>query len=100
MKWMASIVALSFAFTSAFAFGPRSAEAAQTISPQCSKEININELMKVGSVGRDGYVNVADQLGMTGQRDYSTYRKFPHNPTMCPFLLFAQAQCPYLRRFQ
>jgi hypothetical protein len=34
---------------------------------------DISELMKVGSVGADGYVNVADQLGMTGQRDYSTY---------------------------
>ena len=37
---------------------------------------DISELMKTGSVGADGYVNVADQLGMTGQRDYSTYHPF------------------------
>jgi hypothetical protein len=37
---------------------------------------NIQELLKGGSVGADGYVNVADQLGMSGERDYSSYHPF------------------------
>lgn len=37
---------------------------------------DITELMKVGSVGEDGYVNVADQFGLNTQRNYSTYHPF------------------------
>lgn len=37
---------------------------------------NINELLKAGSVSADGYVNVANRLGMTGERDYSTYHPY------------------------
>lgn len=37
---------------------------------------DIGELMKTGSVGADGYVNVSKQLGMTGERDCSTYHPY------------------------
>ena len=29
-----------------------------------------------GEIGRDGYVNLASQLGMSGHRDTSTYHSF------------------------
>ncbi|GAB7342103.1 hypothetical protein MBLNU457_g0376t3 [Dothideomycetes sp. NU457] len=34
---------------------------------------NLQELVKSGKIGADGYVNVAQELGLSGQRDYSTY---------------------------
>ncbi|KAK6005586.1 hypothetical protein QM012_007228 [Aureobasidium pullulans] len=33
-------------------------------------------LAKTGSKNRDGYVNVADQVGMSSRRDYSTYHDY------------------------
>lgn len=41
--------------------------------------IDTNELKHVSknaTVGRDGYVNIAQQLGISGKRDYSTYHPF------------------------
>lgn len=29
-----------------------------------------------GRIGRDGYINVADELGMSGERDTSTYHQY------------------------
>jgi hypothetical protein len=34
---------------------------------------DLKGIKKGGTVGLDGYVNVADQFGMSGQRDYSSY---------------------------
>ncbi|OTA58963.1 hypothetical protein K449DRAFT_385506 [Hypoxylon sp. EC38] len=33
----------------------------------------VKKIRNTGIVGSDGYVNVADQLGISGERDYSTY---------------------------
>lgn len=36
----------------------------------------LKDVKKSGTIGRDGYVNVASQLGLSGKRDYSTYHSF------------------------
>ncbi|KAL3480001.1 hypothetical protein BJX99DRAFT_45679 [Aspergillus californicus] len=36
-------------------------------------DINLEQLLSEGSVGADGYVNVASQMGLSGERDSSTY---------------------------
>lgn len=37
---------------------------------------DLSKLAKAGKVGREGYVNVAGELGLSGRRDYSTYHGF------------------------
>ncbi|KAI0105354.1 hypothetical protein F4776DRAFT_657869 [Hypoxylon sp. NC0597] len=37
----------------------------------------VKKIRNTGIVGSDGYVNIADQLGITGERDYSTYYHGP-----------------------
>jgi len=42
-------------------------------------EVDASDLAKMktqGSVGPDGYVNVAEQFGLSGQRDYSSYNSY------------------------
>ncbi|KAL2223450.1 RING finger domain protein [Thermoascus aurantiacus ATCC 26904] len=36
-------------------------------------ELNLERLLREGQVNEEGYVNVAAQLGLSGERDYSTY---------------------------
>ncbi|KAJ0414964.1 RING finger domain protein [Aspergillus carlsbadensis] len=38
-------------------------------------EMDLEQLRTQGEVGEDGYVNVASQMGMSGERDYSTYHQ-------------------------
>ncbi|BCR85097.1 RING finger protein [Aspergillus chevalieri] len=38
-----------------------------------TENLNMDELKKTGRVNDEGYVNVADQLGLSGERDSSTY---------------------------
>ncbi|EYE97855.1 RING finger protein [Aspergillus ruber CBS 135680] len=38
-----------------------------------TESLNMDELKKTGRVNDEGYVNVADQLGLSGERDSSTY---------------------------
>ncbi|KAF2209451.1 hypothetical protein CERZMDRAFT_13911, partial [Cercospora zeae-maydis SCOH1-5] len=38
--------------------------------------MDLKGLAKAGKVNEEGYVNVARQLGLSGQRDYSTYNEF------------------------
>lgn len=37
---------------------------------------DVQTLTRTGTVNAEGYVNVADQFGMSGVRDYSTYNRF------------------------
>ncbi|KAI1445530.1 hypothetical protein F5Y02DRAFT_386534 [Annulohypoxylon stygium] len=37
----------------------------------------INKIKNTGIIGEEGYVNVADQLGISGERDYSSYYRGP-----------------------
>ncbi|KAL4870704.1 hypothetical protein BDV12DRAFT_165634 [Aspergillus spectabilis] len=39
-------------------------------------DVDLQQLLTQGQVGEDGYVNVAGQLGLSGERDYSTYHQF------------------------
>lgn len=39
-------------------------------------EVNLASIKKTGTVGEDGYVNVADQLGISSARDHSSYSRF------------------------
>ncbi|KAL2816104.1 hypothetical protein BJX63DRAFT_388270 [Aspergillus granulosus] len=36
-------------------------------------EIDLEQLRTQGQIGVDGYINVASQMGLSGERDYSTY---------------------------
>jgi hypothetical protein len=45
-------------------------------TPWATTDEDLTELAKGGKVNREGYVNVAQQLGLSGQRDYSTYHPF------------------------
>ncbi|KAF2764075.1 hypothetical protein EJ03DRAFT_332185, partial [Teratosphaeria nubilosa] len=36
----------------------------------------IKKVAKIGPVNEEGYVNVADQLGLSGRRDYSSYHSY------------------------
>ncbi|GAB7351973.1 hypothetical protein MBLNU459_g2499t1 [Dothideomycetes sp. NU459] len=36
----------------------------------------LKDVKESGVVGRDGYINVASQLGLSGARDYSTYHSY------------------------
>ncbi|KAL2785856.1 hypothetical protein BJX66DRAFT_49202 [Aspergillus keveii] len=38
-------------------------------------EMDLEQLRTQGQVGDDGYINVASQMGMSGERDYSTYHQ-------------------------
>ncbi|GES62666.1 RING finger domain protein [Aspergillus terreus] len=40
-----------------------------------SSDLNLEQLMQNGTVNEDGYVNVASHMGLSGQRDYSTYHQ-------------------------
>ncbi|TKX18712.1 ring finger domain-containing protein 10 [Elsinoe australis] len=37
---------------------------------------DLKTMSKKGAVGREGYVNLASELGLSGQRDYSSYNSF------------------------
>ncbi|KAL4921141.1 hypothetical protein BDW62DRAFT_140320 [Aspergillus aurantiobrunneus] len=39
-------------------------------------DISLEELIRDGKVGADGYINVASQMGLSGERDYSSYHQF------------------------
>ncbi|KAF2490706.1 hypothetical protein BU16DRAFT_469843, partial [Lophium mytilinum] len=45
-------------------------------TPWAGDEDMVKKLSKNGKVNEDGYVNVASQLGLSGERDYSTYHPF------------------------
>lgn len=36
----------------------------------------MKEILKAGEVNEEGYVNLAGQFGMSGERDYSSYHPF------------------------
>ncbi|KAL4957868.1 hypothetical protein BDW69DRAFT_141314 [Aspergillus filifer] len=38
-------------------------------------DIPLEQLVSGGRVGRDGYINVASQVGLSGRRDYSSYHQ-------------------------
>lgn len=38
--------------------------------------VDLLNIKKTGPVNGDGYINIADQLGISTQRDYSTYSRF------------------------
>lgn len=38
-------------------------------------KVELDKIKKAGVVGSDGYVNVADQFGISQERDYSTYHQ-------------------------
>ncbi|KAL2836250.1 hypothetical protein BJY01DRAFT_59621 [Aspergillus pseudoustus] len=38
-------------------------------------EMDLEQLRTQGQVGEDGYINVASQMGLSGERDYSTYHQ-------------------------
>lgn len=44
-------------------------------TPWQGDEDSIKKIMGAGKVNEDGYVNVANQLGLSGRRDYSTYHQ-------------------------
>ncbi|KAH6674613.1 hypothetical protein B0J14DRAFT_479942 [Halenospora varia] len=44
-------------------------------TPWKGDEESVKKIMKGGKVGADGYVNVAGELGISGQRDMSTYHQ-------------------------
>ncbi|KAI0018014.1 hypothetical protein F4780DRAFT_781718 [Xylariomycetidae sp. FL0641] len=46
-------------------------------SPWQGDEDTIKKIQKTGIAGPDGYINVADQLGISGRRDWSTYYQGP-----------------------
>lgn len=37
---------------------------------------DIKKVAQSGDVNEEGYVNVASQLGLSGERDYSTYHQY------------------------
>ncbi|KAL4809114.1 hypothetical protein BDV18DRAFT_94740 [Aspergillus unguis] len=39
-------------------------------------DVDLKELLRQGRIGADGYVNVANQMGLSGERDYSTYHRY------------------------
>lgn len=41
-----------------------------------SGQVNLANVKKYNKVGEDGYYNVADQLGISTKRDYSTYSRW------------------------
>ncbi|RAL16508.1 RING finger protein [Aspergillus homomorphus CBS 101889] len=41
-----------------------------------TENVNVEELSRQGKVGRDGYLNVAHQFGLSGRRDVSSYHSF------------------------
>jgi hypothetical protein len=45
-------------------------------TPWKGDEDSIRKISKSGSVNHEGYVNVAGELGISGQRDMSTYHQF------------------------
>ncbi|GME63194.1 ring finger domain protein [Neofusicoccum parvum] len=45
-------------------------------SPWAGDEEMVKKIAKAGTKNADGYVNVASQLGLSGERDYSTYHSF------------------------
>ncbi|SMR61858.1 unnamed protein product [Zymoseptoria tritici ST99CH_1A5] len=45
-------------------------------TPWATSEEDLSTLAKVGKVNNEGYVNVAGQLGLSGQRDYSSYNQY------------------------
>ncbi|EOD50767.1 putative ring finger domain protein [Neofusicoccum parvum UCRNP2] len=45
-------------------------------SPWAGDEEMVKNITKAGTKNADGYVNVASQLGLSGERDYSTYHSF------------------------
>jgi hypothetical protein len=45
-------------------------------TPWKGDEETIKKISKSGSVNQEGYVNVAGELGISGQRDTSTYNQF------------------------
>jgi len=45
-------------------------------TPWAGDEDMIKKIAKGGTVNSEGYVNVASQLGITGERDYSSYNGF------------------------
>ncbi|KAL5000657.1 hypothetical protein BDV10DRAFT_161699 [Aspergillus recurvatus] len=36
-------------------------------------DVTLEQLISLGRVGEDGYINVASQMGLSGERDFSTY---------------------------
>lgn len=38
--------------------------------------VELSNIKKTGSVNADGYINIANQLGISTQRDHSTYHRF------------------------
>jgi hypothetical protein len=45
-------------------------------TPWQAEEGDMKNVVKSGTVNGDGYVNVASQLGLSGERDYSTYHQY------------------------
>ncbi|KAH8428826.1 RING finger protein [Aspergillus melleus] len=41
-----------------------------------TSDVNLENLVTEGTVNQEGYVNVADQLGLSGDRDYSSYHPY------------------------
>ncbi|PWY93777.1 RING finger domain protein [Aspergillus sclerotioniger CBS 115572] len=41
-----------------------------------ASNLTLDKLVKEGTVSADGYLNVAEQVGLSGARDYSTYHSF------------------------
>ncbi|RJE23541.1 hypothetical protein PHISCL_04125 [Aspergillus sclerotialis] len=41
-----------------------------------TSNINMENLVKEGRVNSEGYINVADRMGLSGERDYSTYHPY------------------------
>ncbi|BCS28967.1 RING finger protein [Aspergillus puulaauensis] len=42
----------------------------------CKPDMSLEQLVGEGQVGEDGYVNVARQVGLSGERDYSSYHQY------------------------
>ncbi|PLB54367.1 RING finger domain protein [Aspergillus steynii IBT 23096] len=40
-----------------------------------TSDLNLENLMKEGTVSQEGYINVASQMGLSGERDHSTYHQ-------------------------
>ncbi|KAI9042592.1 RING finger protein [Aspergillus affinis] len=40
-----------------------------------TSDVNLENLVKEGTVNEEGYINVAEQMGLSGSRDYSTYHQ-------------------------
>ncbi|KAB8257421.1 RING finger domain protein [Aspergillus pseudonomiae] len=50
-----------------------------------TSDVNLEQLRAQGQTTAEGYINVASQLGLSGQRDYSTYHPFWVSQQLYPY---------------